>query len=79
MKIYAITFLAVAGLTFSFATAPLDTLYWLLFALELPSAVAGLIGALLMLAVGLIAIAFPPIAIILFAFFVDELSKGAGR
>lgn len=82
MKIYVITFIAVAGLSFSFATAPLDTLYWLLFALELPQLLFSIIAAIVLLGIGAIlslALSFPALAMIAFALIADHLDKGAGH
>lgn len=79
MKIYAITFLAVAGLTFGFAAAPLDTLYWLLFALELPSAVMSILPVIILCAAVQLALYFPVIAIIVVALVAGYANSRAGQ
>jgi len=79
MKIYAITFLAVAGLTFGFATTPLDTLYWLLFTLELPSAVMSILPVIILYVAVQLALYFPATAIIVVALVAGYANNRAGQ
>lgn len=82
MKIYAIIFIVVAGLSFSLAIAPLDTLHWLFFVLEMPHLLFGILAAIILLVMGAAlsaALCFPAIAIIAYALIAGYLDNRAGQ